>query len=468
MPGIVGLVDTHTSNKLRPRFRRMSDSLGHRGSETDYAFEMKGRVVALIAERSSDDHRIDSITSEDSLFLIDAPCYIVEDAAPKLDWVKNSHGVLAISLDQEGLNIERSPDCTRPLYYSMDGTAYGFASEKKALYAGGFDDLISPLPGARVALSWTGELTLVDRLERKIPQVQREKPTRDLVDSLRDTLLDSIKHLPRGQRYGVLFSGGVDSSVIAHLLRNSFDGTKFYTVGTADSHDFATSEKAARLMDITPVYLEIETEAIWDAIGDVVYSIETTRRMDVEIALPFFFAARCAVQDGCTILVSGQGPDELFAGYMRHVRLAESDGILALERKLWEEVSVTHESNIARDEKAIAFNGIEAAFPYLSTQFVNLALSIPAEMKVSLDRKPSRKIIFRELAESLGLPLPITQEPKKATQYSSGSSKALIEAFGRYAPECQGMSKKEIDPIVQSILDRIGIDVGVQKRTENR
>ncbi|MHA1961244.1 MAG: asparagine synthase family protein, partial [Candidatus Thorarchaeota archaeon] len=446
----------------RLRFDEMSKVLSHRGPETQFSFDEKNGMNALMAARSSKEHDVSSVETDDSLALVDAPSYVLEGFSSDLDWVTNSHGVLAVRLDQEGIQIERSPDCTRPLYYSINDTSFGFASEKKALVAGGFRNLIVPPPGTRIVFPWNGEPSLIQRLEYEQPRTDRTRTSQEFVNSLRAALLDSFGRLPSSREYGVLFSGGVDSSLVAHLLQSRFEGVKLYAVGTSKSHDTVAAMKAARLMGFESNHVQLDSATVWGVLSDVVRSIESSKRMDVEIALPFFLGARRAQEDGCSILVSGQGPDELFGGYMRHLRLAASEGSAALETQLWKEVSVTHESNIARDEKALGFNGIEAAFPYLFPRFVRLALSIPAEMKIAPEQSPSRKIIFRELADSLGLPTEIINEPKKATQYGSGSAKILMEAIGDFAPECQGQSKKEVDLVVQHVLDRIGIDVGIQ------
>jgi asparagine synthase (glutamine-hydrolysing) len=201
--------------------------------------------------------------------------------------------------------------------------------------------------------------------------------------------------------------------------------------------------------------VELNSEIVWDTLPELIYTIETSNQMDVEIALPFFLAAKKAVDEGCTTIISGQGPDELFAGYARHVKIFSEDGPKALEQQLWKEVSITHEANIERDVKAIAAHGGESFFPYLDQLFVRTALSIPVDWKIDPDGEPQRKVIFRELAQQMGLPKEIAFTPKSATQYSSGSAKLIIESIMENLESLESLSKKKAARRVQGVLNDI-------------
>ncbi len=86
---------------------------------------------------------------------------------------------------------------------------------------------------------------------------------------------------------------------------------------------------------------------------------------------------------------------------------------------------------------------------------MKLALSIPANRKIAVGKAPERKVIFRELASELGLPMELAQAPKKATQYSSGAAKMLSIAISEHVPECRDMTKKQLDLRVQDVLNYI-------------
>ncbi|MHA2395989.1 MAG: asparagine synthase C-terminal domain-containing protein, partial [Candidatus Thorarchaeota archaeon] len=158
-------------------------------------------------------------------------------------------------------------------------------------------------------------------------------------------------------------------------------------------------------------------------------------------------------------VISGQGPDELFAGYAKHVKTYVENGTEALREQLWSEVSITHEANIERDERAIASHGVEGFFPYLDQHFVRASLSVPVEWKVSPVGTPQRKVIFRELAQIMGVPDEIALTPKNATQYSSGSSKMLLESIIEHVDGFTELSRKKVSRQVQDVLDEIAYQI---------
>ena len=164
-------------------------------------------------------------------------------------------------------------------------------------------------------------------------------------------------------------------------------------------------------------------------------------------------------------MISGQGPDELFAGYKRHETLMKEEGDTAVERALWNEVSMTHETNIQRDVRAIAAAGSDAFFPFMYPPFVRTAMSLPAALKVNPQAAPSRKIIFRQLAEKLGLPHDIAMKPKRATQYSSGTSRLLTTSIIQSLEESAKLNKRETSAVVQRVLNTIAAHLGLPNDT---
>ena len=292
------------------------------------------------------------------------------------------------------------------------------------------------------------------------PVIRRDWSKRDLLNALTVSLQESFRELS-GKTCGVLFSGGVDSSLVALFAGKVAKRTTLLAVAAPDSHDAvaATSSAEALGFDLTRILLE--PEIAWDSLPEVIGAIGIANQMDVEIALPFFLAARSARRLGVSLLVSGQGPDELFAGYARYVRIYEESGEEELESHLWSDVSITHESNIKRDIRAAAAHGVEVFFPYLNPGFVRTAMSVPGSMKINLKKSPERKVVFRELAISLGLPRAIAMAPKKATQFSSGSAKAILEAILRYSDKARGLSINKARSLVQAVLDEIARDVGI-------
>ena len=283
----------------------------------------------------------------------------------------------------------------------------------------------------------------------------------ETIDILKKTLLNSFQKLQGIERCGILFSGGVDSSLAALLAERYCEEVTLFSSCTEDSRDFRFVSRAADILNLELIITKMSSESVWRILPEVVYAIERNHRMDVEIALPFFLSSREAKKKGIYDIVSGQGPDELFAGYARHEEIFKEEGEESLQEKLREEISITHTVNIERDNKAITFNDVVAHFPYLDEQFVMLALSIPGHWKISPNKSPNRKVIFRKLAVELGLPSELSMKPKDATQYSSGSSKVLIDSIRDYVIYPESLSRKKASMLVQDVLNLISFKIGL-------
>ncbi len=372
--------------------------------------------------------------------------------------LRRTQGLVVIQVSPTDAKVWRSSDGQRAIYYGRVSQRTVFATEKKVLWNVGCKDASPVKPGCILGVDQTGNTTVLHNSE----------PRRDLwsdtkyqaLGLLERYLRASIENL-RGRSCGILFSGGVDSSLLAHIIRQIAGSTCLFSASMIGSRDHKHVKSAAERLGL-PVVIETLTPTdIWKAIPRVILAIETTNRMDVEIALPFFFSATAAKNAGVEIMVSGQGPDEQFAGYARHVRILESQGEEAVVRCLQEELAITHEANISRDERVIASIGLPVAFPYLDPQFTDLAQSLPVSWKIQLNSVPQRKLIFRKLAMGLGLPPDLATTPKKATQFSSGSSRGLTSAISGNVEACANMSKREVDSIAQQVLDTIGGVLGL-------
>ncbi|MCJ7817585.1 MAG: asparagine synthase-related protein [Candidatus Thorarchaeota archaeon] len=287
------------------------------------------------------------------------------------------------------------------------------------------------------------------------PEVQRDANPEQVLKSLKLHLERSFARLSGRGRCAVLFSGGVDSALAALMTSRQCEDTLLITARCEGSHDVKVAVKAAEAMSLKHVEIPIDSESIWNILPQVMHSIKSRRRMNVEIAIPFFFAAQEARSQGYNLIVSGQGPDELFAGYARYEKLLIEHGPQTVEDMLWRDVSTTDEVNIQRDAGAIGAHGLESFFPFLDQEFARTALSIPVTMNIDPSKRPSRKLLFRELALKLGVPEDVALTPKRATQYSSGTAKMLAESFRFHVEDMRELSKKELQQAIQGFLDEM-------------
>jgi asparagine synthase (glutamine-hydrolysing) len=240
------------------------------------------------------------------------------------------------------------------------------------------------------------------------------------------------------------------------------------TVAAPESKDYKKTKSDAATLALDHELVTLDEDTVWEILPEVIYAIESYHRMDVEIAIPFFLASRKAHALGCEVVVSGQGPDELFGGYARYERALDDKGAKAVADELWADYSRTHENNIARDTKAIEYHGVRSFFPFLDIKFTEAAFKVPVELLIDSRSNPSRKILFRALAKKMGLDEEIADTQKHATQYSSGSIKVLQKAVVKHVDEAKGLSKRETSSLLRDVLRHIAEEVGFPKNGDVR
>ena len=459
MSGIAGIFLIEPLSDAESAICRMSNALQHRGNElihrTLHAKNSSSRALISVRAHEQNAALIDS--TQDHLLIVDSfpPFDEREDRDPFQN--PDVFNTISLRIDSSGLRIRRSFDGTRGLYYVRLDHGVAFASEKKCIWAIAQEKSEILDPRDVLSFTWEGRLDITHLGELQMPAIDRAVERFTAIEELQKTLNASFRSLKRANKCAVLFSGGVDSALAALLTKMNCRDTLLVTAACKGSHDEEAAVKSAELMATKSIVIEVDATSLWEALPEVIHSIETSNRMQVEIALPLFFAAREAKRRGYNLMVSGQGPDELFAGYERHETLMKKEGDNAVERTLWNEVSMTHETNIQRDVRAIAAAGVDVFFPYLYPPFVRTAMSLPAAFKVNPLIAPWRKIIFRELAENLGLPHDIAVKPKRATQYSSGTSKLLSTSIIQRLEKPAKLNKRETSSEIQSVLDTIAL-----------
>ena len=448
MAGIAGILASTENVDMNSILQKMASAIKHRKLESYYTVNHNQAKCAIIGSHASQNTKSD-------LIIVDSNSDLTFPTEPQhADSLSKLFSVITITVDEAGVNLQRSLDGTRSLYYGHTENYFVFATERKCLWSTGITQQHSVETGQRVAYSWEGNLTNERFAILERPQLV-ETSRVDTLNNLKKSLLASFKRLHRNASCAVLFSGGVDSALAAVQIANQCEKTILVTTCHEKAHDASAAIRAADVLGIPLHIIELNPRIIWSVLPRVIYAIETSKQMDVEIALPFYLASRKAADMGCSTVVSGQGPDELFAGYAKHVRVFLEEGPEVLNEHLWREVSVTHDANIERDERAIAVHGLESFFPYLDQNFVQLSLAVPAEWKVNPARTPQRKVIFRELAQLMGVPTEIALAPKNATQFSSGSSKAILDAIIQHVDGFDVVSRKEASKRVQDALNEI-------------
>jgi asparagine synthase (glutamine-hydrolysing) len=293
---------------------------------------------------------------------------------------------------------------SRPIFFSADNATL---TNRVALLNEG--ESINILPGSTIATCDKGKFAVNQFVRR--PEFQG-----GLGDALK---LSVSERVSKNDKVAVSFSGGLDSSLIAYLAKPKAK-IALFTLVTEDERD-DMAEKSSELLDIELHYVSADENIIKETYKASSSSILWKSPMDYALGLGFQLVAKKASEEGYSLLMAGQGADELFGGYSKYMRMENSSLSIALKNDA-ERLYI----GAARDAEAIRDGGCTPSFPFMDERVGILAERLPLTMKV---RNGQRKVALRKSAQQLGLPEKIFDAPKKAFQYSSGMQKLVEKVF---------------------------------------
>ncbi len=258
--------------------------------------------------------------------------------------------------------------------------------------------------------------------------VSKEK----LSKALKTAVIDSIPSEP----FGVLLSGGVDSTIIAKICKDNNADFRCFCVGTKGSADVNGAKIAAEKLGLDLILKEYELYEIEDLLVNAINIlpipeihndnyIEYMVKVSVSAVL---LAAICLGNE--RIFMSGIGAEELFAGYHRHALSVDKGGkwrgnqLKDLEEESWDGIKRLNNLVITRDEMVSKSANKEIVSPYINDEIIVLAMGLPLIQKI--DSKSNKKIL-REIATDIEIPKIIAERKKKGAQYGSGFDKAIIK-----------------------------------------
>lgn len=342
-----------------------------------------------------------------------------QEAIQKLDGMY----VFAVA-DGNQVIVARDPVGIKQIYYAENGTEKAFASEKKALWALGFDHIHRLNPGHLLSLKIDGirqyparqvsraDVTVKDQVEAKV--------------KYRESLLKSVKKRMDGlEHVGLVLSGGVDSALIAKLVHEFGIKLNCYSIGYENSNDVKMSRRFAQELGANFKAIELSDDDIKNALPKIIRSIEGRGLVQVEAAIFLHFAAQMARQDGLKVMLTGQGADELFGGYPWYVDVVREKGLHELPDYMWNDIDHLHLDTLEREDKMTMAHSIELRVPYLDLDVIETAMSFDIELNVKSEQDMMRKHIHRMVAQDLGLPDYIAWRPKEVAQQGSGVHEAL-------------------------------------------
>jgi asparagine synthase (glutamine-hydrolysing) len=322
-----------------------------------------------------------------------------------------------------------------PLYMGWDkhGNFY-VASELKAL-EGVCSKIQEFLPGHFI--NSRDGLELQKWYKRDWIEYQNVEDNAADIAELRKALEESVhRQLMSDVPYGVLLSGGLDSSIISAVtkkfaskrIESNDTQTAWYpqlhsfAVGLVGSPDLAAARKVADHIGSIHHEINFSVQEGLDAIKDVIYHLETYDVTTIRASTPMYLLARVIKAMGIKMVLSGEGADELFGGYLYFHKAPNAN---AFHEETVRKLSKLHLYDCLRANKSLAAWGIEGRVPFLDKEFMDVAMRLNPEAKMAKDGK-MEKWILRKAFEDY-LPESIAWRQKE--QFSDGVGYSWIDTL---------------------------------------
>ena len=483
MCGIVGIFKVkQQSHELRDKALRMSQKIRHRGP--DWSGIYCGGSAILAHERlsivdpesggqplfSPDNKQVLAVNGEiynhqeirrrfagQYEFQTGSDCEVIlalyrEFATGKTtiqQMLEQLSGIFAFALydeERDEFLIARDPIGVIPLYigYDSDGTMY-VASELKAL-EGQCEHYEPFLPGHYVISSDMHEerpYTMHRYYQRDWFEYAAVKENPASVEAIHDALTAAVKRqLMSDVPYGVLLSGGLDSSVVSaiaekfseHRIEDDSQTRAYwprlhsFAVGLKGAPDLAKAKLVADHIGTVHHEINYTIQEGLDAIRDVIYFIETYDVTTVRASTPMYLLARVIKSMGIKMVLSGEGADEIFGGYLYfHKAPSAKDFHEETVRKL----SKLHYYDCLRANKSLAAWGVEGRVPFLDKEFLDVAMRTNPNAKMCPGSTIEKKIVREAFADML--PEEIVWRQKE--QFSDGVGYSWIDTLKKITSE---------------------------------
>ena len=354
-----------------------------------------------------------------------------------IDFLEDLSGIFAFALydaERDEFLIARDPIGVIPLYigYDDDGKVY-VASELKALE--GQCDRYEPfLPGHYY---WSREPGMKRYYKRDWFSYDAVKDNAASVTDIHDTLEAAVKRqLMSDVPYGVLLSGGLDSSVISAIAekfseRRIEDDDKerawwprlhSFAVGLKGAPDLAKAKLVADYIGTVHHEINYTIQEGLDAIRDVIYFIETYDVTTVRASTPMYLLARVIKSMGIKMVLSGEGADEIFGGYL-YFHKAPSPK--AFHEETVRKLSKLYMYDCLRANKSLSAWGVEGRVPFLDKEFLDVAMRTNPEAKMC----PGKTIEKRIVREAFANMLPDEVAWRQKEQFSDGVGYSWIDTL---------------------------------------
>ncbi|GGG55232.1 asparagine synthase B [Epilithonimonas arachidiradicis] len=471
MCGIVCVFDTKQKNEvIRPQILEMSKKIRHRGPDWSGIYQhdnvifsherlaivdptsgkqplfTKDKKVALAVNGEIYNHQELRSEFPDYEFLTQSDCEVILALYRRdgKNFLEKLNGIFAFALydeENDAYLIGRDHMGIVPLYmgWDKDGSFY-VASELKSL-EGVCNKIEEFLPG-HFLYSKDGQ-ELQQWYKRDWTDFENVKDNATDIAAIRKGLEEAVhRQLMSDVPYGVLLSGGLDSSIIAAVTAKFarqriesgdtqeawYPRLHSFAVGLEGSPDLAAARKAADHIGSVHHEIKYTVQEGLDAIKDVIYHLETYDVTTIRASTPMYLLARVIKSMGIKMVLSGEGSDELFGGYLYFHKAPSAQ---AFHEETVRKLGKLHLYDCLRANKSLMAWGIEGRVPFLDKEFMDVAMTInPKDKMVTPERM--EKWVLRKAFEDI-LPESIAWRQKE--QFSDGVGYSWIDTLKQVAED---------------------------------
>eukprot|EP00039_Didymoeca_costata_P030548 m.30138 g.30138 ORF g.30138 m.30138 type:complete len:625 (+) comp8175_c0_seq1:146-2020(+) len=285
------------------------------------------------------------------------------------------------------------------------------------------------------------------------PEMTVTRSREDVTRGLRDVLVQSVKRrMMCDVPYGVLLSGGLDSSIVGSIvshfrLHRVEDGSEAwyprphsFCIGLKGSPDLAASEQVAKHLGTVHHSVEFTVQEALDVLPDVIWHLETYDITTIRASTPMWLLARRIKSYGIKMVLTGEGADELFGGYL-YFHKAPSDE--EFHRETVRKVKALHQYDCLRANKSLMAWGVEGRVPFLDVDVIEYTMSIDPSMKRcgrGADGAIEKKILRDAFAKGVSGNEPERSLPhdllyRQKEQFSDGVGYNWIDSLRAFAED---------------------------------
>ena len=324
-----------------------------------------------------------------------------------------------VVIDGDDFIAGRDPMGVKPLYYGLDerGRVY-FASEMKPI-----TDQCKTFSTFPPGHYYTPKTGFVKYYKPEYEDYKKATQELDLA-LIRETLTEATrKRLMSDVPIGVLLSGGLDSSltssIAARLLAEKGKKLNSFSIGLdADAPDAKAARKVAAFLGTEHHEIHFTIEQGIEILSKLIWHLETYDVTSVRASTPMYFLSKAITDRGIKVVLSGEGADEIFGGYLYFRNAPSTEDF---QKETIERVQKLFTADLLRADKSTMANGLEARVPFLDKAFLDVAMLIKAEEKQPKTYKGIEKYILRKAFDTPETPyLPDEVLWRQKEQFSDG------------------------------------------------